>query len=187
MPTPALIVIDLQTAMLDGVQFPPMFDHVALLARVAALLAAARRSGAPVAFVRHDGEPGEAIERGAPGWPIHPAIAPLEGEPIFEKTVGDAFAQTNLAGWLAERGADEVVLLGAQTDFCVNATFGGAKERNLSVAVVADAHSTWPSNGETAARIIDRYNAVFAEGGARLVATDDLIAELSETRPDRAT
>ena len=179
MSNPALIVIDLQTAMLDGAQFPPMFDHEALLARVAALLAAARRGGAPVAFVRHDGEAHEPLARGAPGWPIHPAIAPLEGEPIFEKTVGDAFAQTDLAGWLAAQGADEVVLIGAQTDFCVNATFGGAKERKLAVAVVSDAHSTWPSKGETAAQIIARYNTAFAEGGARLVTADVLVAELS--------
>ena len=179
MSNPALVVIDLQTAMLDGVMFPPMFEHEALLTRVAGLLAAARRAGAPVAFVRHDGDPGEPLARGARGWPIHPAITPLEGEPIFEKTVGDAFAQTDLAGWLIARDAGEIVLMGAQTDFCVNATFGGAKARNLPIAIVADAHSTWPSNGETAAQIIARYNAAFAEGGARLTSADALMAELS--------
>ena len=178
MSRPALVIIDLQTGMLDGVQFPPMFDHEALLGRVASLLAAARAGGAPVAFVRHDGEAGEALARGASGWPIHPAIAPIEGEPIFEKTVGDAFAQTDLAGWLAERNADEVVLIGAQTDACVSATFGGAKARGLRIAVVADAHSTWPSNGETAAQIIARHNTTFAEAGARLVTTEGLVAEL---------
>ena len=179
MSTPALIIIDLQTAMLDGVQFPPMFDHEALLARVAALLAAARAAGAPVAFVRHDGGEGEALARGAPGWPIHPAIAPQDGEPIFEKTVGDAFAETRLAGWFAEQAADEVVLIGAQTDQCINATFGGARRRGLPIAVVADAHSTWPGNGETAAQIIARHNAAFAAAGARMVTTEDLVGELS--------
>ena len=178
MSAPALIIIDLQTAMLDGAQFPPMYDHDALLGRVATLLAAARAGGAPVAFVRHDGGEGHPLARGAPGWPIHPAIAPREGEPIFEKTVGDAFAETELAAWLAEQAAGETVLIGAQTDACVNATFGGAKQRDLAVAVVADAHSTWPSNGETAAQIIARYNAAFAEAGARLVSTDALVAEL---------
>ena len=177
MPRPALIIIDLQTAMLDGVKFPPMFDHEALLTRVSALLAAARASGAPVAFVRHDAAPGDPLERGAPGWPIHPAIAPAPGEPIFEKTVGDAFAQTDLAGWLKDQGADEVVLIGAQTDFCVNATLGGAKARGLPTAVVADAHSTWPSQGESAAQIIARYNTDFAAGGARLVSTAELVGE----------
>ena len=181
MSKPALVIIDLQTAMLDGVQFPPLFDHEALLARVAALLDAARRAGAPVGFVRHDGEEaGDPMARGAPGWPIHPAIAPLPGEPIFEKTVGDAFAQTRLADWLAEQGATEVALIGAQTDFCVNATFGGARARGLPAAIVADAHSTWPSKGETAAQIIARHNTAFAEAGARLVTTQALVAELSE-------
>jgi nicotinamidase-related amidase len=179
MSKPALIVIDLQTAMLDGAQFAPMFDHEALLARVAALLAGARAAGTPVAFVQHDGGEGHPLARGAPGWPIHPAIAPLAGEPIFEKTVGGAFAETQLEAWLAEQGADEVVLTGAQTDQCVNATFGGAKARGLAIAVVADAHSTWPSGGKTAAEIIAEHNAAFANAGARLIDTQTLIADLA--------
>jgi nicotinamidase-related amidase len=169
MPGPALVVIDLQSAMLDGVQFPPLHDHEGLLARVGALLARARATGAPVAYVRHNGK-GDALTPGAPGWPIYPAIAPEPGEPIFDKTIGDAFPETRLADWLADVGADEVVLMGAQTDECVNATFQGAKARGLAIAVVADGHSTYPNQaGESAAEIITRHNAAFAEAGARVV------------------
>jgi nicotinamidase-related amidase len=168
---PAVIVIDLQTAMMDGVAFGPIHDHERIIANTNRLTAWARARGQPVAYVRHDGQAGEHIARGAAGWPIYPAVAPLDGEPIFEKTVGDAFAETNLADWLREQGAKEVILLGAQTDECVAATCRGALGNGFSVTIAADAHSTVDWNGETAAQIIDRHNRMFAELGARVETT----------------
>jgi nicotinamidase-related amidase len=44
---------------------------------------------------------------------------------------------------VVEQGADEVVLLGAQTDHCVAATVTGAIKAGLKVTVVSDGHSTW--------------------------------------------
>ena len=166
--TAAVIVIDLQTAMLDGVRFAPLHDHERIIANTNRLTDWARANDAPVVYVRHDGQSGEAIERGAAGWPIHPRVAPKDGEPIFEKTVGDAFAETKLEAWLRERGVGEVILLGAQTDACVNATCRGALARGFTVTIVADAHSTVDWNGETAAQIIERHNRLFADLGARV-------------------
>ena len=166
--TAAVIVIDLQTAMMDGVAFGPIHDHERIIANTGRLTAWARAAGTPVAYVRHDGRPGEHIARGAAGWPIYPAIAPKDGEPIFEKTVGDAFVETDLAGWLRGRGASEVILLGAQTDECVLATCKGALANGFAVTVVGDAHSTVDWNGETAAQIIERHNRLYAELGARV-------------------
>jgi nicotinamidase-related amidase len=66
-PTAAVIVIDLQTGMMDGVRFPPLHDHERILANTNRMTSWARASGAPVVYVRHDGEPGDALERGAAG------------------------------------------------------------------------------------------------------------------------
>ena len=93
----ALIVIDLQVGMMDGVRFPPLYDYQGLLERVAKLIGWARTGDVPVIFIQHEAKAGEALERGTPGWAIHPAIAPAVGEAVFSKTVGDAFAQTGLA------------------------------------------------------------------------------------------
>ena len=165
---PAVIVVDLQTGMMDGVKFPPLHEHERILANTNRMTGWARARGAPVAYVRHDGEAGEALERGAPGWPIHPAITPKDGEPIFEKTVGDAFEETTLADWLRERDIDQVILLGAATDQCIAATCRGALDRGFNVTVVSDAHSTMDWNGETADQIIARHNKQFVELGARI-------------------
>ena len=101
-------------------------------------------------------------------------IHPRKDEPTFAKSVGDAFSNAALAAWVAELGAGEVILLGAQTDACVAATVTGALAAGLEVTVVSDAHGTWDFGGETADEIIARHNAAFAAAGAKLVTTRSL-------------
>jgi nicotinamidase-related amidase len=172
---PAVIIIDLQTCMFDGVAFGPLHDYERLVANANRLADWARGSGFPLAYVRHDGQPGEHIARGAAGWPIYPAVAPKDGEPIFEKSVGDSFSNPDLGAWLRERKVDDVILAGAQTDECINATCRGALANGFAVTIASDAHSTVGWNGETAAQIIDRHNKLFAELGARVETVEGLV------------
>jgi nicotinamidase-related amidase len=171
-----IIVIDLQTGMFDGAVEPPIHDSAGLVDRVRAVMQWARRTRRPVAFVRHDGPQGDSLAPGAPGWPVWPALGQAEDEPTFAKSVGDAFSNAALAQWIADQGADEVVLLGAQTDHCMAATVAGAIKAGLKVTVVSDAHSTMDFAGETAEQIITRHNAAFATAGANLVTTRSLTA-----------
>ncbi|HUZ14197.1 MAG TPA: isochorismatase family protein [Caulobacteraceae bacterium] len=176
-PSPAnapVIVVDLQTGMLDGVLEPPLHDAERLVENARAVIAWARRSGRPVAFVRHDGAPGDSLAPGKPGWAVWPALGQAADEPTFSKSVGDAFSNAALGDWIG--GAAEVIVLGAQTDQCVAATVAGALARGLGVTVVADAHGTWDFGGESAAEIIARHNRDFAARGARVVATAALTA-----------
>lgn len=144
-----VVVIDLQTGMFDGVLEPPLHDSAALLERVGAVLDWARRTGRPVAFIRHDGPEGDPLAPGQPGWPVWPALGQAPGE---------------------------VVLLGAQSDHCVAATVKGAMAAGLDVTVVSDAHGTWPTASETAPQIIARHNAEFAQAGAILTLAAALVA-----------
>jgi nicotinamidase-related amidase len=157
-PAAPVIVIDLQTGMFDGVVDPPIHEADRLVVQARAVIDWARRTGRKVAFVRHDGAPTAWRAPGAGGWPVWPALGQEPAEPT----------------WVAGLGSDEVVLLGAQTDACVAATVKGALARGLKVTVVADAHSTWPYGGKTAAEIIAEHNGLFAAAGARVVDTDAL-------------
>ncbi|MFB9980031.1 isochorismatase family protein [Mesorhizobium kowhaii] len=169
-----LIVIDLQTGMFDGVHEPPIHEASAIVERARAVIAWARRGGRKVAFVRHDGPAGDPLAPGEPGWPVWPALGQAADEPTFAKSVGDAFSNAALGDWVAGQGAGAVVLLGAQTDFCVAATVKGAMARGLDVTVVSDAHSTLDNAGESARQIIGRHNGEFAEAGVNLVTTKAL-------------
>ena len=172
--TAPVIVIDLQTDMFDGANQPPIHGADDLVARARAVMEWARGTGRPVAFVRHDGPQGDTLAPGAPGWPVWPALGQAEDEPTFAKSVGDAFSNPDFGRWVADQGAGEVVLLGAQTDHCVQATVKGALAAGLKVTVVSDAHSTWDTPSETAEQIIARHNAAFADAGANLVSTKSL-------------
>ncbi|HEV2365298.1 MAG TPA: isochorismatase family protein [Caulobacteraceae bacterium] len=163
-----VIVIDLQTGMFDGVAEPPIADAERLTQNAREVIAWARGSGRPVAFVRHDGAPGDSLAPGKPGWAVWPALGQVPGEPTFSKSVGDAFSNPALGQWVEAAGASGVILLGAQSEMCVAETVKGALARGLDVTVVADAHGTWPSGGDTAAEIIGRQNEAFAAAGAHV-------------------
>ncbi|MCB8879470.1 isochorismatase family protein [Acidisoma cellulosilytica] len=166
-----LVVIDLQTDMFSGATQPPLHDADGLLARAHAAIAWARRDGRPIAFIRHDGPPDDALAPEAPGWPIWPALGQAADEPTFSKNELDAFSNPAFAAWVAEQGAASVILLGAQTDYCVGATTRAGLALGLAVTVVGDAHSTWDSETEAAAAIIARHNAEFLDKGAAVITT----------------
>ncbi|WP_036259909.1 isochorismatase family protein [Mesorhizobium sp. WSM3224] len=169
-----LIVIDLQTGMFDGHFDPPIHDADAIAERARTLIDWARRSGRKVAFVRHDGPEGDPLAPGASGWPVWPPLGQAADEPTFGKSAGNAFSNPGLAEWLAGQGAKDVVLIGAQTDFCVAATIKGAFAEGLGVTVVCDAHSTLDSDKEKAPEIIARHNTAFETQGARMATTAEL-------------
>ena len=100
MPRNALIIIDLQIAMLDGVAFAPLVGHEDVMHNVLSLISKARERDEPVIFVRHDGRPQEALAAGSPGWPLDTRLGRRDNEPIISKSVGDAFARSDLAAQL---------------------------------------------------------------------------------------
>ncbi|MER8902768.1 isochorismatase family protein [Mesorhizobium sp. M0772] len=172
-----LIVIDLQTNMFDGRVEPPIHDAPGIAERTRSLIGWARREGRRIAFVRHDGPAGDPLAPGEPGWPVWPELGQAKDEPTFSKTVRNAFSNAELGAWVAGQGAGEVVLAGAQTDFCIAGTVEGALAEGLAVTVVSDAHSTLDTEGETATEIIARYNADFTDAGVTLVTTKALTGD----------
>lgn len=165
----ALLVIDLQCGMFDGVRIPPIAGAAALLARVQAVLAAARAAGTRVVFVRHSAAPGRPLDPGTPQWPIHPAIAPLPGETIIDKRTPDSFRDTPLLAELTASGTKRLVVVGAQTELCVDTTCRRAASLGFDVVLVADGHSTWDNGVLTADQIIRHTNQTLSGWFVRTV------------------
>jgi isochorismate hydrolase len=130
----ALVVVDVQVGVMES-----CVDAADVVARIAGLVEAARRQGIPVIWVRHRSD--ELVPDTA-RWQIVPELVPAAGEPIVEKTYGDAFAETDLSERLAEVGATSLVLCGAQTDACIRSTLFGGLHRGYPVTLVGDAHTT---------------------------------------------
>jgi len=83
----ALLVIDAQVNM-----FAPdnaVYASEMLLKTLGRLVARARSAHIPVVYVRNNGGPGDPEQPGTPGWQIHPALVPSEGDVIMQKWIPD--------------------------------------------------------------------------------------------------
>ncbi|KAI9348116.1 isochorismatase hydrolase [Obelidium mucronatum] len=170
----ALLVVDLQTAMFDGLCFPPIHNAKELIVATQRVLGRARSQGVPVVFIRHNSE--SPFTSGEKGWTVLDVFNVKSSEAIVDKTESDSFAGTVLADKLAELNVTNLVIVGAQTDQCVNSTTLSALDRGFTVTVVSDAHSTWSDpHGLDAAAIIETHNRQFKEAGAQVVSSNEAV------------
>lgn len=148
---PALVIVDFVLGFTDPAQFGGGNIGPAV-ARTVPLLAHARRRGWPVAHTRvvyaEDGSdigmlatkvPSlRSLTERAPAGQIVPELAPSAGELIIRKRQASAFFGSELAGWLAMRRVDTVLVAGCTTSGCVRATVVDACSHNLRTVVVTD-------------------------------------------------
>lgn len=154
----ALLVIDAQLGLL-GEEYP---NEKVVLDHIGELLARARSAGAPVIYMQHDGGSGHPLNPETEDWPINPLVGPCEGEVVIPKHASDSFYETPLRRELERRGIRRLVVTGAQTEYCVDATCRRASSEGYAVTLAADAHSTGNTPTLTAEQIIAHHNATLA-------------------------
>jgi len=133
-PNSALLVIDMQNNALERAH-----DRDAVVAKVADLVERARHAGMPVVWIQHFDE---HLARETDGWQIVPELTPGDAEPLVEKSYGDSFEDTELGAVLSGLRVGRLVVVGAQTDWCVRSTLHGALARGYDATLVSDAHTT---------------------------------------------
>jgi nicotinamidase-related amidase len=136
----ALVVIDAQREYVDGKL--PLAGIAKALAEIAALIARARKAGAPIIHVQHKGRAGGLFDPAGPGYPISDEAAPAGGETVIQKSLPNAFAGTELKAALDAAGRKEIILAGFATHMCIEATARAATDLGLKSTVVAAATAT---------------------------------------------
>jgi len=132
-----LLIVDMQVGMTWPA--PAVRNNHRAEDVIASLLAAWRRSKAPVIHVRHMSRtPGSPFWPGQPGVEFQPALAPLAHEHVVEKNVPDAFINTGLERWLHAHGETSVVIVGVSTNNSVEATARSAGNLGFRTYVVSD-------------------------------------------------
>jgi nicotinamidase-related amidase len=152
-PVSALLVIDAQMGVLEGATAVPSASETA--ARIADLLAAARRAHALVIHLQNDGRPGSSDEPDSFGWRIHPAAEPRPNEPVLRKRGDDGFEGTELEPLLRKAGVRRIAVAGLLSEMCVSATIRSALARGFEVVLVRGAHTTYDLE-EIPAEIVSR-------------------------------
>lgn len=135
-----LVLIDLQNEYLAG---PIAVDGAeSAITEAKELLDTARSANAPIFHVAHKGRAGGLFDRDAERGQIVAALAPLDGEPVVEKGLPNAFAGTGLHELLRATGRKNLILAGFMTHMCVSSTARAALDLGYRVTVAADACAT---------------------------------------------
>jgi nicotinamidase-related amidase len=142
--TSALLVVDVQNAVVDGI---PGRDQ--LIATIALLVDGARAAGRSVVWVRHTDED---LHHGSEPWQIVSELSPGLDEKIFDKQHRSAFGDTGLGDVLRTHGIQRLVIVGAQTAFCVDMAGKHALAEGFDVTWVSDGHGN--GDQETADGIV---------------------------------
>lgn len=154
----ALLIIDFQAGVIQDV-----WEKARVISKVQQLAQIARQQGVPVIWIQHS-DP--EMPPGSPAWQWLPEIGPEAEETVVPKQFNSSFEQTELENELAKRAISRVVLAGALTNWCLRSTAYAALERGYDVTLVADAHSTNPTELESggqieAESIVNELNATF--------------------------
>ena len=156
-PNTALLVIDVQNEVMAEAH-----DRDGVVGNIGSLVDRARSKHVPVVWVQHHDE---GLPRSTDNWQIVPELEPSAEEPVVHKTMRDSFQDTTLEEELARAGVGRLVIVGAQTDFCVRWTLHGALTRGYHTVLVSDGHTTdatSPSGMPNGSELIAHTNSIWA-------------------------
>lgn len=179
----AVIVVDFQNDYLASGSWP-LVGVDAAVQNAVRVINGARTKGTPVIHVRHESAEGAPFfVAGSKGAEIIPAVAPKDGELVVVKSYPNAFRDTDLKTKLDANGVKDVVIVGAMSHMCIDATARAAADYGFNVTIVEDAAATRDVefNGITVSA--DQVHAAFMSAlgfaYAKIVTADDLLAPAS--------
>ena len=135
-----LVIIDAQNEYRSGAL--PLIGVDAAVKEIEALLKRARAAGAPIVHVQHKGRAGDAIDLDDDRGRIMRELAPECAEPVVQKPLPNAFAQTDFAEKLEAAGRKQLIITGFMTHMCVSSTARAALDHGYRVTIPASTVAT---------------------------------------------
>ena len=148
-----LLAVDIQEQLMQG--RPYNWENV--LGNIGRLISICRQKGIEVVYVRHDDGIGSELGKGTPGWQICSAIAPQSNERIFDKNYNSAFLKTGLKDYLDSKEVKNIILVGMQTEYCIDATCKSAFEQGFTVIFPEEANTTFDNEFMTGKQTYEFY------------------------------
>ena len=146
---------------------------------VKTLIASARENGVEVIYVRHDDGAGEELTKGTSGFEIYEGFRPMQGEMIFDKNVNSSFKGTGLLKDLKDKNGRTVVVVGLQTDYCIDATIKCGFEHGFKMIVPENANSTFDNAYMTGEESYKYYNEfMWKDRYAECISVEETIQRL---------
>lgn len=167
----ALIVIDVQEGFFSIPNYP-VYNENKLINNINQLIDSFRKQGKPIIFVRHTDED---LVNGTKPWQVYSKVHSQSDDIYVNKTTPDSFYKTDLLKVLKANNIDSIVIVGLQTDYCIDATCKSAFGKEIPSILASDGHSTYDNSFMTANRIIDYHNKIIGRWFATLKTTNEII------------
>ena len=177
----ALVLIDLQNDYFHGGKNELRLPEKAA-EQAGRVLELFRSRRLPVFHIRHiSGPNGTFFLPGTQGAEIYPAVAPREGEPVFDKHLPNAFLKTGLSEELLGRQIDHLVICGMMSHMCVSTSVRASQDYGFSVTVPEDACTTkdlvWHGSVLPAETVHRTVMASLDGTFARVTETEELLSD----------
>jgi len=176
----ALILVDIQNDYFPGGTMELVgMDAAAKNARIA--LDNFRTAGAPLFHIQHLAtRPGATFfVPGTDGALHHALVAPADGETVIQKNFPNSFRATELESALHDKGIEHLVIVGAMSHMCIDATTRAAFDLGFQCTVLADACATrdlvFNDRTVAAADVHGSFMAALSSPYASVVSTAEFI------------
>lgn len=139
----ALLLIDLQKEYTATGKLPLVGIDLAV-ANAAEVLAKSRQRGDRIVHVHHIGGSKDApvFTPGSQGTEVITEVRPMAGEAVIQKNYPNSFRATSLDELLRREGVTDIVIIGAMSHMCIDATTRAAADLGYNVTLIHDACAT---------------------------------------------
>lgn len=172
-----LLVIDTQKLITNE----NLYEFKSFVSNVKKIIHEARENSIEVIYVRHDDGIGNELTKGNDGFEIYEEFEPINEEKIFDKEVNSAFKATGLLEYLIGKGEKDIIIIGLQTDYCIDATIKCGFEHGFNIIVPAYLNTTVNNKFMSAEQSYRYYNEFMWNGRyAKCLSLDETLKRMIE-------
>ena len=169
-----LLVVDMQKGLVDE----DLYAYDMFMEKTVRLIDAAREKHVEVVYIQHDAGPGSGLSAGDDGFEIAGRVSPRKGEKIFVKKINSCFGNPEFRDYMEHQEDKRLMIIGLQTNYCIDATVKSAFERGFEVIIPEGANSTFDNDYMTGETTVRYYQEDVWDGIADVISLDEALALL---------
>jgi nicotinamidase-related amidase len=179
-----LVIVDLQNDYFPGGKME-LFGIEAAAENARILLTEFRKSKAPVIHIQHISIPPNAFFflPGTEGAKLNDRVSPQEGEAVVVKNYPNSFRDTSLLETLRNMRINDLVICGAMSHMCIDATTRAAFDLGFNCFVAENACATmdliFNNKIIKASEVHASFMAALSFPYARVVSTKEIVKEMA--------